>query len=205
MFDLTEYIATEYSNLSLSFMDLAIIAKYSEGRDLVVELGTCMGNTARMMSRLAQKVITIDIFEDVSQVNDQAQRTMYYQQFVARPHYYNDIKTFINKWRSNVEVIQGNTAKMSTCCSPETIDTLFIDADHSYLGVKLDYEAWFSKVKVGGYFLFHDCCPDTSGVSQVWPYYLDTLSQDTRIKEVEPEVQVMSNGTSIKVFQKIGS
>jgi hypothetical protein len=204
MFNLSEYLATDYSCLSLSFTDLAIVAKYCEGRDLVVELGTCMGNTAKMMSKLAKRVITIDLFEDIDSVHDQSQKDMYKNQFIGRPHYFKDISAKLLPL-GNVEILQGNTAKLQCCCSTETVDTIFIDADHSYLGVKLDYEAWFVKIKVGGHFIFHDCCPDTTGVSQVWGYYLDTLTRDIRIREIDPEIKMEQNGTSIRVFQKMRS
>jgi hypothetical protein len=204
MFNLNEYLATSYSEGSLSYTDITILVKYCEGKDLVVELGTCMGNTAKLMSTLARRVITIDLFEDVSAVHDKNQMTMYYQQFIGRPHYADDIRYKLRNFK-NVEVLQGNTAKLERSCSTETIDTLFIDADHSYLGVKLDYEAWFIKVKVGGYFIFHDCWPDTPGVSQVWEYYLDTLTRDSRIKEVDSQIKMEQNGTSIRVFQKVAS
>ena len=202
MFNLNEFLATEFSNLSLSYGDLAIIASYCEGKDLVVELGTCMGNTAKMMSYLSRRVMTFDLFEDMSGITDQSQLAMYQQQFIGRPHYFHNIKSYLRNY-PNVEVMQGNTPDMTRFCHDNSIDVLFVDADHSYTGVKKDYEAWFIKVKPGGYFIFHDCCPDTTGVSQVWLYYQDTLIKDRRIEEDTPNVQIEENGTSIRVFRKI--
>ena len=77
--------------------------------------------------------------------------------------------------------------------------------DFNDVTFKVDYEAWFVKIKVGGHFIFHDCCPDTTGVSQVWGYYLDTLTRDIRIREIDPEIKMEQNGTSIRVFQKMRS
>lgn len=37
------------------------------------------------------------------------------------------------------------------------IDFVFIDADHSYQGVKADIIAWTPKVRKGGYITGHDC------------------------------------------------
>lgn len=37
------------------------------------------------------------------------------------------------------------------------IDLLFIDGDHTFIGVKRDIEAWTPHVKIGGYVAFHDC------------------------------------------------
>jgi hypothetical protein len=35
-------------------------------------------------------------------------------------------------------------------------DLVFVDGDHSYEGVKADWEAWHHRVQVGGYMAFHD-------------------------------------------------
>lgn len=37
------------------------------------------------------------------------------------------------------------------------MDLLFIDGDHSYDGVKKDWDLYFPLVKKGGYVIFHDC------------------------------------------------
>ena len=48
------------------------------------------------------------------------------------------------------------------------VDFLIIDADHTYEGVKRDVEAWWPKVKTGGYVYFHDYIPleENNGVKQ---------------------------------------
>lgn len=38
----------------------------------------------------------------------------------------------------------------------KTVDILFIDGDHSYEGVKQDFENFYSTVKLNGYIIFHD-------------------------------------------------
>ena len=38
-----------------------------------------------------------------------------------------------------------------------SLDFVFIDADHSYPACKIDMEKWLPKVKVGGYIIGHDC------------------------------------------------
>lgn len=45
-------------------------------------------------------------------------------------------------------------------------DFVFIDADHSYVGVRDDLIAWYPKTKSGGLFCGHDYKDDTPGVIQ---------------------------------------
>jgi predicted O-methyltransferase YrrM len=40
------------------------------------------------------------------------------------------------------------------------VDFLFIDADHSYEGVKKDFEMYSPLVRKGGIIAFHDIIPD---------------------------------------------
>ena len=39
---------------------------------------------------------------------------------------------------------------------PRPCDLLLVDGDHSYEGVKADFEAWHERVAVGGHLVFHD-------------------------------------------------
>jgi cephalosporin hydroxylase len=45
-----------------------------------------------------------------------------------------------------------------------TVDLVFLDADHTYEGVKADLAAWFPKVKSGGILAGHDLCGNYPGV-----------------------------------------
>jgi hypothetical protein len=66
--------------------------------------------------------------------------------------------------RHNVGLVGGEEyvtfihADSSKTDFPEPIDVLFIDGDHSYDGVKGDYERHAPNVKQGGVIFFHDAC-----------------------------------------------
>jgi len=66
-----------------------------------------------------------------------------------------------NKSNSNVTLIQGDSTHDSTINSvgnliKEPIDLLFLDGDHSYAGVKHDFENYSKYVKSGGFILLDD-------------------------------------------------
>ena len=51
-------------------------------------------------------------------------------------------------------------ADSRTAAPPGTpCDLIFIDADHSYEGVRADYEHWVSVLRPGGHLLFHNAAP----------------------------------------------
>ena len=79
----------------------------------------------------------------------------------------NDAMTEGN-WDS-YQVFQENTRSVSTKISAlrmtselaaevclNQLDFLFIDGDHSYEGVKMDFDIWFPKLKSGGVIAMHD-------------------------------------------------
>ncbi|MAG49619.1 hypothetical protein CMO86_08210 [Candidatus Woesearchaeota archaeon] len=50
-----------------------------------------------------------------------------------------------------------NTVAAAKNVTDDEIDFVFIDADHTYKGVKADILAWMPKVRKGGYVTGHDC------------------------------------------------
>jgi hypothetical protein len=57
-------------------------------------------------------------------------------------------------------------------------DFIYIDADHSYEGVKADLNAWYDKCKIGGLFAGHDILTKNTGVKKA----LDEFCNNKKIK-----------------------
>jgi predicted O-methyltransferase YrrM len=51
-------------------------------------------------------------------------------------------------------------ADSRTVEGPAECDLVLVDGDHTYEGVRADWEAWRPRIRVGGHVVFHDAVPD---------------------------------------------
>ena len=79
-------------------------------------------------------------------------------------------------YNNRLTVLKGDSVEMAKHVKDESLDFVFIDADHRYKAVKADIAAWTPKVKPGGYVTGHDI--HLSGVlravEETFPDYVDT-------------------------------
>jgi len=151
----------ELANQAISFgamqkpEELNAFFMYIKDRPLkaVMEIGTAQGGVFSALLKLANekaKVISIDIPEGPfgdghSLADEQLMRTF------AKPS--QQIK-FIRS-SSHEETTLKKAVKF---LGGEKLDLLFIDGDHTYEGVKKDWEMYSPLVKKGGLVAFHDIC-----------------------------------------------
>ena len=57
---------------------------------------------------------------------------------------------------------------MTSILGDEKLDFIFIDGDHTYEGVKKDYEMYYTLMKKGGIIGFHDLVDKKFGVYKLW-------------------------------------
>lgn len=121
-----------------------------------MEIGTDQGGTFLTWARLSQKWTELD-HEDGLKIS------------VDMPHGKWGVNTFDiekrdEKLRSlgNVQIVHGDShsenihVHVKNMIGDKKLDFLFIDGDHSYLGVKLDFYMYKEFVKKGGWIGFHD-------------------------------------------------
>lgn len=189
-----EFLAGKMSARSVSIGDWETLVHYARGLDVVVELGTNIGSTAIVLAAVANKVFTVDVFENLDLIENEKQREMYENHWKSNRHTFDKINTKLVFYK-NIQVCCGLSALFAHFVVDCSVDLIFIDADHSYEGVKADYIAWFPKIKAGGFFAFHDVGPGC----EVYDFYNNELLQDERI-ELMPDVAVGPCWT--KVFRK---
>lgn len=153
------------------------------GNGIFVELGTMHGgNTVTMAHGIqAGKLYTIDLFDlfHGATVSLAKRIPSMLDEYFKSLNFTKDLQ---------INIIKGDTSTSIDKVS-EPIDFLFIDADHSYEGCKKDWEAWNSKVKVGGIVAFHDT--NIEGVFNV------TQEIDDSVWEFQKQI------FSIKTYKKV--
>ena len=123
--------------------------------EVIVEIGSDAGGTLWAWQQLGCQVIGVDL-------PYAAFSSSYPDGLVPVSHELNGHGCEIvigdshhwNTYRCLIEVLDGRT-----------VDMLFIDGDHSYPGVKADYEMYSPLVRPGGVIAFHDVCdhPELTG------------------------------------------
>jgi predicted O-methyltransferase YrrM len=115
-----------------------------------LEIGCYDGGTTVFLSNFCQRLITID--------------QPYPARFDEYKYTHNSdlYGTEYLKTKCDFNYVSGNSHELSTLdkvkliLGEDKLDLLFIDGDHSYNGVKMDYEMYSHLVKNDGYIAFHD-------------------------------------------------
>ena len=133
---------------------------------IVVEIGTKKGGTLYMWARTVKDIehlISIDLPGGKYGAGYNKKRIKLYKLFV---HDKNCRSAFIRKDSHKAETL----TELQQLLRGEMIDFLFIDGDHTYEGVKQDFEMYSPLVKDGGIIALHDIVTETQncGVKDFW-------------------------------------
>ena len=151
---------------------LRILKEMRPGR--ILEIGTASGGTLFLFTRIAVPdalLISLDLPSGPGGGGYPASKIPLYQAF-ALPE-------------QRLELIRDDShdpavhSRIVGLVGEQGLDFLFIDGDHSYDGVKRDYEMYGPLVKPGGLIAFHDIefCPD---VQKFW----DEVKVGRRAQEI---------------------
>lgn len=149
--------------------------------DVYVEVGTQHGRSAYAVSQMLPKGVdctAVDIFEAT-----EAPGTMSRKDFFAR---------YLPDWK-----FIHSSSEMAALKWKKPIDMIFIDADHSYIYVKLDVESWYPHLKSGAHLYFHDA--DSGDVEKL----MDEMEKDSRFTDRVNYKQTQENNTGIVSFKKV--
>ncbi len=122
--------------------------------NVVLEIGTATGGTLFLLSRVADseaKLVSIDLPGGPFGGDPRTWKPWFFKSFVRNHQEIHFIKSdsHLPSTVSRVKDIIGN----------RNVDFLFIDADHTYAGVKRDFEMYRQLVRKGGIIALHDIVP----------------------------------------------
>ena len=187
----------------LSLGDMEVLYECSQGKDIVVDLGTFKGCSAVILSLGANKVFSYDIFEDflklkfdiskidTPKVRKDIQKVLINYDYIA---YYENVKK-LEQLYSNLKITK-NQGKNSYYHNKESIDLLFVDTEHDYHNIIDEFTAYKEKVKPGGLILFHD-------YSNHHPQVIYAVNAIINFDGYKlSELNDKYNNTSIKIIEK---
>jgi len=139
----------------------------------VLEIGSLYGGTLYHWLNKGEadlSVLSIDLFSTVD---------------------FDETKKLWESWKGNrqqLKVLKGNSTSaeiFETVINEfkNGIDWLFIDGDHSYEGVKIDYQNYFPLLSENGYCVFHDIVGE-NGVSKFWNELKRSLNANYPVIEI---------------------
>ena len=139
----------------------AILSRLKKDEEIkVAEIGVWTGLLSKYLLkyRPLMQLYMIDrwsTYTDEEKAGDESGKMTYYDQEV----FDNAEKTAMSeteKYKDRRIVIKSDSAKAADQVKDNSLDLVFIDADHSYEGVKKDIQAWLPKVKDNGWIGGHD-------------------------------------------------
>ena len=126
----------------------------THGLTLGIELGTFDGESAHMMLDAAPDLhlITIDLFENQPRDvwDDPMQDEWEMPRIEAKAH------RRLAPYGGRCLILTGDTHKIHRMFGMGFVDFLFIDANHAEWALTKDLQAWYPKLRQGGYVFGHD-------------------------------------------------
>lgn len=156
---------------------------------VIAEVGVFRGMfTVDLLSRLPgiTKYYCIDPWELYDDHLATLQRNSC-ERTVSHENIFRQFKKKIEPWRSKVVIIRKMSQDALVNIPDDSLDAVFIDANHSYEYTKADILGWTPKVKVGGLISGHDIVDKgkAKGVVRAVPFGVEKA-----VKELLPGYQM---------------
>ena len=157
-----------------------------------LEIGTCGGGTLFLLCKQAAAratIISIDLPRDRFGFGYSTVRIPLYKRFAGE--------------NQNLHLLRADSHSADTLACVKNIlqekplDYLFIDGDHSYEGVRKDFEMYAPLVKRAGTVAFHDVVPHPLGWSEGVPRFWQEMKGQYPSREI---VTSQTNGYGIGII-----
>lgn len=142
--------------------ELEALYTYSFKKNIAIEIGSFIGQSAYILaSQIQNKLFCIDMWyfdKEFDFITDISVREHYiglYDGF-GNENVYKIFKERLSPYEEKLIVIKECSNLAHYYLNNNIADLLFIDGDHSYMGVISDFMNFKNKVVEGGYIIFHD-------------------------------------------------
>jgi predicted O-methyltransferase YrrM len=162
----------------------------------VVEIGTAGGGTLFLFCRLASqksRIISIDLPNGEFGGGYHPWRIPLYKGFASRWQ-----KLFLLQADSHSD---ATSQKVKTILGESKIDLLFLDGDHSYEGIKKDFNMYCGLVKKGGMIVFHDIAKTAASADCKVNMFWDQIKHQYRNKELVENKDQTGSGIGIIFYE----
>lgn len=183
--------------LNFSFNNIAQFIKPSQVRDeileslkildnvkpkIMLEIGTANGGTLFLFSHIASRdatILSVDLPAGMFGGGYPIWKIPLYKSFALSDQKIQLIRADSHR--------QSTLERIKSILNEKEIDFLFIDGDHTYEGVKKDFEMYSPLVKNGGVIAFHDIVPGlkerVGGVPEFWQEIKDRYEAREIVKD----------------------
>lgn len=186
-----------YASLELrqNQAELIALAGFLRGRELkrVCEIGTFRGGSLFIWCQLASRdahVISVDLAGSLFSGGHRRRSLPFFHSF-RQP-------------RQRLDFVRGDShapavrAQVAALLGDQRLDLLFIDGDHTYEGVKKDFEDYGPLVRPGGLIAFHDIVRnDAKPEIKVWQLWQEIKQQRESVEFVDPDSRAPRMGIGV--------
>lgn len=172
----------ELKNLSESVM--------KQNPKVIVEIGTWNGGTFFVWCRIfpdADNIISIDLPDGQYGGGYDIKRIKFFREFVSDRS--NTVLDFIRGDSKSSESINS----LKKILGEKKIDFLYLDGDHTYEGIKKDFEIYKDMMSDDGLIGFHDINTFKDG-HEVYKYWSEIKSNYKYEEYIKPGSSIMGNG-----------
>lgn len=145
---------------------------------ILMEIGTAKGGTLYIWSRYLEsclRIISIDLPEGLFGGGFPQTKIKFFKLFAPYKELY-----FLRGDSHSVEI----AGRIFQILKDDKVDFLFIDGDHTYEGVKRDFEMYSELVRPGGIIAFHDIVPGPPEKVGGVPTFWDEIKPDFNFIEI---------------------
>lgn len=170
----------------------ACLLRWAEGRRIVVEIGVFEGVTTAALRRVLDPEAVL---------------------FAVDPFFAGRLGICYGQWIAHGEVARAEGAEVVwlrcrgdeaparfRALSPGLAELVFVDADHSYEGIRRDFEAWRPLLAPGGIIAFHDSAP----VPGMPPYLIEnSVRYVSEVVDHDPDLEPVETVASLRIFRNL--